>query len=375
MTATGRWFGAACGILAAAVLMLAAAVSTSAQTPSPALLVLEKSDNAMAMVDPASMKVVARVPAGTDPHEIVASTDGRVAYISNYGGTDSDLHTISVVDLLAHKELPSIDLGALRSAHGLFYAGDKLYFTVETNKAFGRYDPAAKSIDWVLGTGQDRTHMVYVFEDLQRVVTSNVNSATISIIEYVDGPSFGPPPGAPSGAPPPRAPGMPPGAGPRKTWRVTNVPAGKGVEGFDVSPDGKEIWAANAADGTVTIIDVASKKATQTVPITVKGANRLKFTPDGKSVLISGLGARPGSNEGAGAGNVEIVDAATHREIKSFDLGGGSGGILVVPDGSKAFIAVSQKNKVVAIDLKELKVIGEIPTGKNPDGLAWAQQR
>src|SRR5579863_1768651 len=206
MTATGRWrkfVGSACAVCALAMIV---GSSASAQTPSPALLVLEKSDNAMAMVDPASMKIVARVPAGTDPHEIVASTDGRVAYISNYGGTDSDLHTISVVDLLAHKELPAIDLGALRSAHGLCFAGDKLYFTVETNKAFGRYDPAAKSIDWVLGTGQDRTHMVYVFEDLQRVVTSNVNSATISIIEHVDSPPFGPPPGAGAGAPPPPPP-------------------------------------------------------------------------------------------------------------------------------------------------------------------------
>ena len=374
MTANLRRLKIVGEMCAAVALMIGVVASVSAQTPSPALLVLEKSDNAMAMVDPASMKIVARVPAGTDPHEIVASTDGRLAYISNYGGTDSDLHTISVVDLLAHKELPAIDLGALRSAHGLFYAGDKLYFTVETNKAFGRYDPAAKGIDWVLGTGQDRTHMVYVFQDLQRVVTSNVNSGTISIIEHVDSPAFGPPPGA-GGGPGGPPPGMPPGAGPRKTWRITNVPAGRGCEGFDVSPDGKEIWAANAGDGTVTIIDVASKKATQTMPISVKGANRLKFTPDGKLVLISGLGGRPGSNDGSSAGNVEIVDASTHKEIKSFDLGGGSGGILIVPDGSKAYIAVSQKNKVVAIDLKELKVTGEIPTGKNPDGLAWAQQR
>ena len=363
--ATGRWQNVASGILAVAALMLAAASATSAQTPSPALLVLEKSDDAMAMVDPASMKVVARVPAGADPHEIVASTDGRVAYISNYGGTGSDLHTISVVDLLAHKELPAIDLGTLHSAHGLFYAGEKLYFTVETNKAFGRYDPASKSIDWVLGTGQDRTHMVYVFQDLQRIVTSNVNSGTISIIEHVDGPR---PPGAPGAGPGPG--GLPPG-GNRKTWEVTNVPAGRGCEGFDVSPDGKEIWAANAGDGTVTIIDVASKKATKTVPISVNRANRLKFTTDGKQVLISGLGG--GSN--ASAGNLEVMDVATHQEVKTLNLGGGSGGILVVPDGSKAFVAVSEKNKVVAIDLKELKVIGEIPTGKNPDGLAWAQQR
>ena len=70
-----------------------------------------------------------------------------------------------------------------------------------------------------------------------------------------------------------------------------------------------------------------------------------------------------------------MMDAATHKEVKTLNLGGGSGGILVVPDGSKAYVAVSEKNKVVAVDLKELKVIGEIPTGKNPDGLAWAQQR
>src|SRR5260221_11230483 len=93
---------------------------------------------------------------------------------------------------------------------------------------------------------------------------------------------------APPGGPPPGL-GSPP-ASPHKTWRVTNVPAGRGVEGFDVSPDGKEIWAANAQDATVTIIDVANKKVTDTVVIPVRGANRLKFTPDGKRVLISALG-------------------------------------------------------------------------------------
>jgi YVTN family beta-propeller protein len=368
MKTTNRWRVLLAGIGMAASLLLAAQW-TAAQTPSPALLVLEKSDSAMAIVDPASMKVIARVPSGPDPHEIVASTDGRLAYISNYGGLDSDQHTISVVDLLAHKALTAIDLGALHSAHGLFFAGDKLYFTVETNKAFGRYDPAAKSIDWVLGTGQDRTHMIHVSDDLQHIVTSNVNSGTISIIEQVASPM---PPG-----PPPGAQGGPPPGGNRKTWEVTSVPSGRGCEGFDVSPDGKTIWSANAQDGTVTIIDVASKKAEQTFPITVNHANRLKFTPDGKLVLITGLGGAPGgpSNESTGPGNVEFVDVATRREVKALDLGGGSAGILIVPDGSKAYVAVSAKNKVAVVDLKELKVIGEIPTGKNPDGLAWAQQR
>jgi YVTN family beta-propeller protein len=342
--------------------LLATAGLAMAQTPSPALLVLEKSDSSLAIVDPATLKIVARVPAGPDPHEIEASPDGKFAYISNYGGLDSTNNTISVVDVVARKALTPISLGALRSPHGLAIAGGKLYFTAETSKVFGRYDPASQKIDWVLGTGQDRTHMVIVSSGLDRVFTSNVTSGTISIIEQVDVPMPpGPPPGAPAGA------GPPPG-GPRKTWEVTSVPSGHGSEGFDVSPDGREIWAANAGDGTVTVIDVASKKATATFPVAVHG-NRLKFTPDGKRVLISGGGFFGGSL------NFEVVDVATRKEIKQLDMGGGSGGVLIVPDGSRAFVAVSGKNKVVAVDLKTLEVSGELATGKNPDGLAWAVAR
>jgi YVTN family beta-propeller protein len=362
--------------LVAALMMLLFAVEVvSGQTPSPALLVLEKSDRVMAIVDPGTLKIVGRVPAGDDPHEIVASADGKIAYISNYGGSDSNLNTISVVDVVAQKPLPAINLGALHSAHGLAYGGGKLYFTAETNKAFGRYDPVRQTIDWILGTGQDRTHMIFVSPGLDRIVTSNVNSGTISIIEQVM-PSFPPQGGPPAGnRPPGSAPGGGGPGGPRKTWEVTSVPAGRGSEGFDVSPDGKEIWAANAQDGTVTVIDVASKTASQTFPVSANHANRLKFTPDGKRVLISGLGggppgsASPGSATGS---NLVILDAATHREIKQFNLGGGSAGILILADGSRAFVAVSEKDKVAVIDLKTLEISGEIPTGRQPDGLAWA---
>jgi YVTN family beta-propeller protein len=336
-----------------------------AQTPSPALLVLEKSDNSLAIVNPETLKIIARVPAGPDPHEIVASPDGKLAYISNYGGSDSTLNTISVVDLVAQKALPAINLGALHSAHGLEFAGGKLYFTVETNKAIGRIDPATQTVEWVLGTGQDRTHMIVVAASLDRIATSNVNSGTISIIEQVTAASPAPPPAGAGGNPPPNY-GTPPG-GVRKTWRVTSIPSGRGSEGFDISPDGKEIWAANAQDDTVTIIDVASKKAVQTFGVSVKHGNRLKFTPDGKRVLISGLGGGPN----AGGPNLVVLDVESHKLVKELSLGGGSAGILVQPDGARAYVAVSAKDKVAVVDLKTLEVAGEIPVGKGPDGLAW----
>lgn len=365
MSQTGRFLRSIFSLVAPIFIASAA----FAQTSSSTLLALSKTDHTVAIVDPATLQVLARLPSGPDPHEIIASDDGRFAYISNYGGLDSSLNTISVVDLVASKPLPPIDLGSLHSTHGLDFAGGKLYFTAETNKVIGRYDPVTQHVDWILGTGQDRTHMVLVAKSLDRIFTSNVNSATISIIEQVSQPNggFGPPPGAPGqpSGPPPQGPGPPPG-GPRLTWEVTNVPAGRGSEGFDVSPDGKEIWAANAHDATVTIIDVATKKAIQTLLISVKGANRLKFTPDGKHVLISGLGAH------AADSSLVVLDASTRKEVKQLKLGGGAAGILIAADGSRAYVAVSTADKIAVIDLKTLEVTGQIDAGKQPDGLAWA---
>ena len=213
--------------------------------------------------------------------------------------------------------------------------------------------------------------MVLVSKSLEQIVTSNVNSGTISIIEHVSSPNggYGPPPGGPPAGASPQGP-APPG-GSRMTWRVANIPSGNGVEGFDVSPDGKEIWAANARDGTVTVISVANKKAIQTFPIPVKGANRLKFTPDGNRVLISGLGA----GQGAGGVSLEVLDASTRKEVKQLDLGGGAAGILIAPDGSRSYVAVSTGDKIAVVDLKTLDVVGQFSVGKQPDGLAWAVRK
>jgi streptogramin lyase len=112
---------------------------------------------------------------------VIASSDGRTAYVSNYGS--GAYNTLAVVDLVAQKALPSIDLGALRGPHGLTFVAEKVWFTAEAAKAIGNYDPEKKSVDWILGTGQNRTHMIYVSQDLRLIVTTNVSSGTVSIIE------------------------------------------------------------------------------------------------------------------------------------------------------------------------------------------------
>ncbi len=347
--------------------LLVSSVLHAADTPANALLVLSKSDHTLTIVDPSSLKVIAKVPVGNDPHEVIASTDGKTAYVSNYGF--GAYNTLAVVDLVAQKALPAIDLGALRGPHGLTFVGGKTWFTAEAAKAIGSYDPVTGKVDWIMGTGQNRTHMIYVWPDMNRIVTTNVSSGTVSIIEKtVGGHSPGaPPPGMPNppaGAMPPPT-GGPPMAAPGGDWNETIVRVGKGSEGFDVSPDGKEIWVANAGDGTVSILDVSRKEVTQTLAADVAGANRLKFTPNGKLVLISTLRGR----------ELTVIDAATRKTVKRIELGRGAAGVVMQPDGSRAFVACTPDNYVAVIDLHSLEVVGRIEAGGNPDGLAWAERR
>lgn len=330
----------------------------AAPTPANVILVLEKSQNTLVIVDPATLMIVARVPVGNDPHEVAVSDDGKTAYISNY----SNGNTISVVDLVAQKALPPIDLGALRAPHGLDFAGGKLYFTAENAKVVGRYDPATQKIDWVVGTGQDRTHMVIVTKDLRTVLTSNVSSSTISVIEQA-APGQGRGPGGPGGG---RGPGGPPGGGRggAPDWTVTNIPVGRGSEGFDLTPDGKELWVANANDSTISIIDIAAKRVVASLPST-GNANRLKITRDGKYAFVSDLGGT----------TMLIVDVAGRKEYRKIAMGGSSEGLLMSPDGTHAYTTLNDHDSVAVIDLKTLTVTGEVKTGRGPDGLAWAARR
>jgi YVTN family beta-propeller protein len=338
--------------IAALVSFLGASITVAAQSaPQGTLLALSKKDHTLAMVDPSTLKVLARAPVGPDPHEVIASSDGKTAWVSIYGG--GRYHELSVIDLVAQKALPAIDTGALNGPHGLAFVGGKVYFTAEGAKAIAAYDPVAAKVVWIMGTGQNRTHMIYVTPDEKQIYTTNVASATVSIIEKVALPPMGPPPGMhpPAGAQPPRM-----------DWNETVIPVGKGDEGFDVSPDGAELWTANAQDGTLSVIDLKTQKVAATLDSKTFGANRLKFSPDGKLVLISSLSS----------GDLVVYDAASRKQAMRVPIGHGAAGILMDPSGQRAFIACGPDNYLAVLDLKALKVTGHIDVGGEPDGLAWA---
>ena len=316
-----------------------------AQAPAPLLLVVHKSEATLGIVDPASGKTIGTVPTGDNPHEVAASEDGRLAFVTNYGAGN----TLSVIDVAARKELRRADLGALRQPHGIIVTGGKVVFTAEGSRSIARYDPATNRVEWRFETGQDVTHMVLASRDGRTLFTSNIGSNSISIIDAFDSAQ-----GTPSGA----AQGKPAG-------RQTVVPVGAGPEGLDLSPDGRELWTAHTGDGRVSIIDVAARKVTQTIDAGTRRSNRLKFARDGTIVLISDLDA----------GQIVFIDVKSRRVTKRLPVGRMAEGILIAPDGRRAYAAVTGDDKVVAIDLQKQEIVQTIATGSGPDGMAWVGSR
>ena len=307
----------------------------AADLPKPLLLVLDKPDGKLLMVDPEARKVVGEVPTGTGPHEVTVSSDGKLAFVANYGDQTPG-ESISVIDLAAKKELRRVNLGALRRPHGISESKGKIYFTAEANKVVVRYDPVADRIDWLMGTGQDLTHMLVVNKDQTRIFTANIFSDSVGVME-------------------------PMGAG--GNWHYTVIPVGKRPEGIDLSPDGKEVWTAHSQDGGVSVIDTETKKVVATIPALTKHSNRLKFTPDGKLVLISD----------AESSQVLAIDVKERKLVKRISVGAVPLGIQIAPDGQRAYVACAQAGQVAIIDLASLTQTGAIDVGPGPDGMAWVQ--
>ena len=303
--------------------------------PSPErLLVLLRDASALAIVDPVSGTVLGRVPTASDPHEVTASPDGRLAFVA------SPSDGISVIDIAALTEIRRVDLGPGSRPHDVLFTGGKVYFTIEGHKSIGRYDPQTDEVDWTLGIGQDGTHLLVLGNDMRTMFMPNRGSNSVTMAEGVT-------------------------SGPGETTLTVIPVPGELPEGIDLSPDGREVWTATRRDGGVSIIDVASREVVQTLSLGMKDANRLKFTPDGRVLVIDGEAA-----------SLVVIDAASRREIKRVSLGQvdtGDGAVLVSRDGSRAYLGLRAADRVAVLDLATLEVIEEIPTGpgSGPGCMYW----
>lgn len=303
------------------------------QTTKTVLVTLNKAEKgSLTIIDPKDMKVVGSVPVGEYPHEVVLSADGKTAYVANYG-QQTPGSSLSVIDLEAKKEIRRVDLTPLLRPHGLVETGGKIYFTSETSRVIGRYDPATNRVDWLMGTGQNGSHMIVVTPDQKRMYTANIGSNSVTAFEFQN---------------------VPPAAS-----RITHIAVGEQPEAIDLSPDGREVWVGLNKEGAIDIVDTTTNKFKEKIKLGER-PYRVCFTPDGKYVLAT----VPDTKE------IIVLDAATRKETRRMKLESTPLGIVFSKDSRTAFVSAVEQDYVLKIDLEKYEVLGKAPSGLAPDGVA-----
>ncbi len=325
------------------VLLLAAlAACRSGHDVAPAppgayLLVLNKDDATLAVVQTTTGWTRDLAPTGQGPHEVAAADDGSIAVVSNYGGEEPG-HTLSVYGFRERRVFDTIDLAPHTRPHGIVFLDHRttVLVTSETSHAVLEVDVPGRKIVRTLDTGADGSHMLVLSPNRKRVYTANVGSGSVSEIDLGTGK-------------------------PLKT-----APAGKGTEAIALSPDGRELWVGNRAEDTLTVLDAETLDERARIPC-AKMPIRLAFTGDGSRVLATC----------AASDEVRVFDPRSRKELSTIAIAGGSGpstpvGLLVEPGGGYAFVACTAARRVDVIDLSKWAVTGKIDAGGGPDGMAWA---
>jgi YVTN family beta-propeller protein len=334
-------------LLAAWLLAASASPIALAET----LVVLNKSEATASLIDLESGRVRATLATDFGPHEAATSPDGRLALIGNYGSREKPGSTLTLIDVPAAKVVKTIDLGEYRRPHGLLFLPDgrRALVTAEANKVLLEIDVDKGEVLGAYATAQDVSHMVAVALGGRRAFVANIGSGSVSVIDLENG-----------------------------VFDRT-IETGAGAEGMTASIDGTEIWVTNRSADTVSVIDADSLEILAQIPC-ASFPIRAKATPDGKHVLVSC----------ARSADIAVLDTTSRKEVRripqdlrAVDTGdrlfgdrfGESSvpiGIVIHPNGKKAWVAHTNADVVAEIDLENWEIVRLLEAGREPDGMAYS---
>jgi YVTN family beta-propeller protein len=304
------------------------------------LLVANKGDHTLGIIDVAAGKQIATVPEdGTTGHEVIASPDGKRAFVPIYGnsgvghaGTDGSL--LRVIDIAARKVVGTVDFGhGVRPHCAMFGPKDGLlYVSTELDNSITVIDPASLKILHAIPTGQTESHMFCISSDNKRIYTANVGPGTVSVLDV------------PS----------------KKT--IATIPIAKVTQRISISPDDKWVFTSDQTKPQLAVIDTSKNEVTKWVEMPGSGYGSAP-TPDGKFLVI----ALSGKNK------VAIIDLKTMLVSTTLDVPKAPQETLVRPDGEEAYVSCDSSKQIAVIDTKSWKVSKMIDAGPGADGLAWAK--
>ena len=329
------------GVLGAGTISQSHAAESGNETMGGLLLVANKGDQTLGIIDPVAGRQVATISEnGLTGHEVVASPDGRRAFVPIYGnagvgkpGTDGQL--IRVIDLEKREIVGTVDLGKGVRPHCAVIGprNGMLYVTTELSNSVTVIDPQTLKIIATVPTGQPESHMLAITHDGRRGYTANVGPGTVSVLDLEA----------------------------RKMLNV--IPVCRNTQRIALSVDDRWVFTADQGKPRLAVIDTTNNQVAQWITLPGTGYGTAP-TPDGHWLLV----AMNGINQ------VGVVDVPAMKLARTLDVPRAPQEVVVRPDGEAAYVSCDASKQIAVLDLKHWKVEKLIDAGPGADGLAWAKR-
>ena len=326
-------------LLALSVLGILSFAAASVRAPSGWLLVANKGDQAVGIIDPVAGKQITEVAeGGVTGHEITTSADGKLAYVPIYGnsgvglpGTDGT--NMVVIDLARRKVIGNVDFGKGVRPHCPKFGPENglLYVSTELDRSLSIIDPTSLKIIGTVPTGQEQSHMFVITRDGRRAYTANVGPGTVSVLDLEA----------------------------RKA--ITIIPVSGQIQRISMAVDDSMVFTSDVTKPQLAVIGTQTNKIKTWVPLPGLGYGSAT-TADGRWLLI----ALPLVHQ------LAAIDLKTMQVAHTIDLPSRPQEVLVSPDQKTAYVSCDESGKVAAIRLSDWKLTNLIDAGKGADGLAWA---
>ena len=295
----------------------------------PRLLVVSKKDHALQAFDAVSYTKQFDVVVSGEPHLVVASSDGKLAYVADFIGT---ANTLSIIDLDQKLITGTINFKPSMKAHGMAVTRDgaRLFATCEASRVVAEVDLPAGKVSRKFKLNFDNCHLLALSPDETTLFVTSAFDGTVTMFNTTTG------------------------------ELNYSLKTGKGAEGVGVSPDGREVWVVNRTYQNISMIDIKTHRIVETL-LCEGGPLRVEFSPDGKIAATTC----------ATSGDLVLIDAATRKEAARIPAAILPSEVVFDQDGTRCFVTDARNAEVVVVDRAARKVVHRFPVGPDPEGIAY----
>ncbi len=294
---------------------------------APLIYVSSEKDNALTLVDAATLTVQGTLPTCKRPRHMQLAPDGKRLLVAC-----GESHAADVIDVATRKSVGRLPLGDDPEAFDISPDGKTLFVSNEDEGTLSLIDIASGKKLKSVAVGKE-PEGVKVSPDGKTVYVTSEVANMVHVIDVA-------------------------------TAKVTkNIKVGKRPRRMALAPDGAELWVTNELDASVSIVATKDHSVVHTLRFAVPGARAADITPVGITMTKDGQRAFVGLGR---ANHVAFIDVRGRKVTQLVLAGKRAWNVSLDKAEARLYVVNGLSDDMTVVDVVSGKALKTVPVGRVP---------